>query len=1565
MATKTTNLGLTKPDLKDVADISVINDNMDVLDNVISSHTGNKSNPHNVTAEHVGADVSGSAASALESAKYYTDTKITDLIGGAPSTLDTIEELAKAMQENDDVVEAINAAITTKVDKNDFVNHINDDNPHQVSLETFGVEATSDELNNLVNIQHNVQEQLDDLSERINDKANMDSLSATNDEVSRLWEDKSDVGHTHNEVTSSTAGFMSIDDKNKLDGLTDVISGIQTQINDQDNATKNIQTQLDNKSDLDHTHTAADVGADASGSAASALESAKTYTDDKIAEIFDGDSTTLETLKEIATAMEENADVIEALDNAINSKADIDHTHKYAGSSSEGGAADSAITLAGLTTTVDELNYVDGVTSNIQIQLNKQLNIIDQGTVIAAETDLDTLKTAGIYYCEAKHTADLINCPVSSLGFKLIVINGYNKSRKHQFLLRGATSDLYYRMYNSTDSEWTDWVNFRTTLRSLGITASADELNILKGATVTAGELNKLSSVSSNIQTQLNNMFNINERGTNIPQKNELGEYNDLNTRTIPGNYFVIAEDAPYIQNSPIIDYGYKLIVVLGYTRDRFHQFILPAAGSNLYYRTYNSSAWSKWANLKTTLSDLGVTATVNELNHMTGAKSNIQAQLDDKAKHGDIISLTDVGTKILSDEDLDTYQTPGNYYCHDATIAKTLSGCPVYGMGFRLIVMNGYTANTRRIQMLVGNTSSLYIRVYTGSEWREWVNLNTSLDDLGIKASQDELNYLVGVTSDIQEQLNQRLNLNDGGSAIVAGSDLNSLITPGLYSCLAGNTASIINSPVASGGFKLMVMAGYGNGYYHQMIFRGNTSDIYYRTYSNVLKEWSLWVNLSQSAVTGGTIENAKTLTGLTASIKELNSVDGVRENVQAQIDDLSDRTDVYSSAANLSHGHLYKIYYSATESVATYKNDGNATTSKLGSRAIAAPKNLCLSFSGEDASCYLYFYTLKNGSYTPNWSVLRVDTSNGLNYLSQNNQKHNLIKNIPDSTYFRIIPVNGTVEVCGWDGERFGFEVSADTKFPAVSSGGVAYMKNMNTDGGFGLTIPGSAKYILTNDYTFHTLVGVNPKSNNEPQLTLISTFGTKFIKLPNGYHHFRVHTTSDENSKETTIGYVSDKVFVVCEEHIISSCLGRAARIENNARKICSYEWVPAKNLAIKTDDDEFQAGVTYKGIPYSSLHNKAHFVGWHISPHTFLNAMADDQSVAYTKKATDGEPYYGLVCSTFATMACGWPYPQTTAGFHYDPQLDRYFSPTPVVGSPYAMVTKLSKDGKIAGHTFVPVKASNLPEGWSISTYECTSPVATRTTRYGHMPKALDTTGWKNTDGETMFDNYGWVMHHRLATIGDLKNIPYLDLDDHEVVGGTARPHKGDKSVYAMVKKMIDYESTDEDDTEENQVLINIKNKNSKTLYVCTYTTDENGKEVAKTGYPKKINITSGTTQIDVRGYLSEDGIYYVYTDVNPEIKESFEYIQDAGTIQYKIEDGKLAFVDKDFWYALCTIKGSDIYLNANGSFLSNICYVPSNANMDQWNERGTFGTVRAAFKKSPYGYGAYATNLKKV
>lgn len=69
------------------------------------------------TYTEVGADPVGSASAAKTEANKYTDEQVAALVGSAPEILNTIEEVAAAIQENESVVEALEAAIGSKAGK--------------------------------------------------------------------------------------------------------------------------------------------------------------------------------------------------------------------------------------------------------------------------------------------------------------------------------------------------------------------------------------------------------------------------------------------------------------------------------------------------------------------------------------------------------------------------------------------------------------------------------------------------------------------------------------------------------------------------------------------------------------------------------------------------------------------------------------------------------------------------------------------------------------------------------------------------------------------------------------------------------------------------------------------------------------------------------------------------------------------------------------------------------------------------------------------------------------------------------------------------------------------------------------------------------------------------------------------------------------------------------------------------------------------------------------------------------------------------------------------------------
>lgn len=68
-------------------------------------------------ANEAAVKATDAANNSLQNAKTYTDEKIAALVGGAPETLNTIDEVAAAIEANEGVVNALNASIGNKVDK--------------------------------------------------------------------------------------------------------------------------------------------------------------------------------------------------------------------------------------------------------------------------------------------------------------------------------------------------------------------------------------------------------------------------------------------------------------------------------------------------------------------------------------------------------------------------------------------------------------------------------------------------------------------------------------------------------------------------------------------------------------------------------------------------------------------------------------------------------------------------------------------------------------------------------------------------------------------------------------------------------------------------------------------------------------------------------------------------------------------------------------------------------------------------------------------------------------------------------------------------------------------------------------------------------------------------------------------------------------------------------------------------------------------------------------------------------------------------------------------------------
>lgn len=151
-----------------------------------------------------------------------------------------------------------------------------------------------------------------------------------------------------------------------------------------------------------------------------------------------------------------------------------------------------------VTATATELNYVDGVTSNIQTQLNAKgtVSTLADLSITATATELNYVDgvTSNIQtQLDAKGTVStLADLSVTATASELNLLDGVTATTAELNYIDGVTSNIQTQLDQKAAS-----------LSDLSVTASAAELNILDGATLSTTELNYVDGVTSAIQTQI------------------------------------------------------------------------------------------------------------------------------------------------------------------------------------------------------------------------------------------------------------------------------------------------------------------------------------------------------------------------------------------------------------------------------------------------------------------------------------------------------------------------------------------------------------------------------------------------------------------------------------------------------------------------------------------------------------------------------------------------------------------------------------------------------------------------------------------------------------------------------------------------------------------------------------------------------------------------------------------------------------------------------------------------------------------------------------------------------
>lgn len=208
----------------------------------LTSHTGNKSNPHGVTAAQVGADPSGSASSALTSAKAYTDGEISEWVGDATVSA----QIAAAAYTHPSYT--ARTGVPTANQTPEFggtfsVNQINSDATGHVTAANSRTVTIPSTLSNGTGTAGLIKT----------------SSTVTSNSGYTACPVISGVPYYKDTNTTYTLSSFGVTataaELNALDGITSTV----TELNYCDGVTSNIQTQLDGKASSSHNHSASNI----------------------------------------------------------------------------------------------------------------------------------------------------------------------------------------------------------------------------------------------------------------------------------------------------------------------------------------------------------------------------------------------------------------------------------------------------------------------------------------------------------------------------------------------------------------------------------------------------------------------------------------------------------------------------------------------------------------------------------------------------------------------------------------------------------------------------------------------------------------------------------------------------------------------------------------------------------------------------------------------------------------------------------------------------------------------------------------------------------------------------------------------------------------------------------------------------------------------------------------------------------------------------------------------------------------------------------------------------------
>ena len=359
------------------------------------------------------------------------------------------------------------------------------------------------------------------------------------------------------------------------------------------------------------------------------------------------------------------------------------------------------------------------------------------GTKIEDNTDLNTLKTPGTYYCPSStNAATYTNCPYTGANFKLIVrMDGSNNYGSQMLLAQAA---IWIRGY--TPTTWAGWKRIATTDADItGNAATATKAtqdgdgNTISSTYVKIAGTQDITGVKTFTNTVNHRTGATIDKGT-TPTSTKYPLWNSIlesGTGTAAKNRFsAIHTTIDTSGNVSAGFYAYKnvadstastsLNIVYPKTGDPYATCPTPDDSAN-----DNKIATTAWVTTK-----LGGYSTTSHT-------------------HSNYYNLSHDNTTIASGTDLNTLTTPGMYRSSSSSITNSLTNCPITGVGFKLSVeRTGY--NEDYIMQKLVHFNNIYIRGKgsSSSSWGDWRMISTANDKVTNTLGTTTKFYVTGTTS-------------------------------------------------------------------------------------------------------------------------------------------------------------------------------------------------------------------------------------------------------------------------------------------------------------------------------------------------------------------------------------------------------------------------------------------------------------------------------------------------------------------------------------------------------------------------------------------------------------------------------------------------------------------------------------------------------------------------------------------------------------------------------------------------------------------------------------------------